>query len=65
MNTESWTRQCSCTQVLIHTKLAETDTLFFRRLGGYMNTARWVDEEAAVREILTRHSKTVDDNRYI
>ena len=30
-----------------------------------MNTARWVDEEAAVREILTRLSKTVDDNRYI
>ena len=30
-----------------------------------MNTARWVDEEAAIREILTKLSKTVDDNRYI
>ena len=30
-----------------------------------MNTARWVDEEAAIGEILTKLSKTVDDNRYI
>jgi len=34
-----------------------------RRLGGYMNTARWREEETAVREILTRLSKTVDGNR--
>ena len=30
-----------------------------------MNTARWTEEETAVREILTRLSKTVNDNRCV
>ena len=34
-----------------------------RRLGGYMSTARWVEEEEAVRSILTRLSIAVDTSR--
>jgi len=34
-----------------------------RRLGGYMSTARWIEEEEAVRSILTRLSIAVDTSR--
>ena len=34
-----------------------------RRLGGYMSTARWIEEEEAVRSILARLSIAVDTNR--
>ena len=34
-----------------------------RRLGGYMSTARWVEEEEAVRSILTRRYNAVDTSR--
>ena len=35
-----------------------------RRLGGYMSTARWIEEEEAVRSILTRLSIAVDTSRW-
>ena len=34
-----------------------------RRLGGYMSTARWIEEEEAVRSILTRLAIAVDTSR--
>ena len=34
-----------------------------RRLGGYMSTARWIEEEEAVRSILTRRYNAVDTSR--
>ena len=35
-----------------------------RRLGGYMSTARWIEEEEAVRSILARLSIAVDTSRW-
>ena len=43
--------QCNCT---VYTSGQRLIVYYVRRLGGYINTARWVDEQAAVRKILTR-----------
>ena len=36
---------------------------FCRRLGGYMSTVGWIEEEEAVRSILARLSIAVDTSR--
>merc|ERR1740129_235126 len=47
----------------VYLQQAPERQIITRRLGGYMNTARWRDEETAVREILSSLSKTVDHDR--
>merc|ERR1719516_284097 len=47
----------------VYLQQAPERQIITRKLGGYMNPARSREEETAVREILTRLSKTVDDNR--
>merc|ERR1712130_388125 len=51
------------TALSVYLQQAPERQIITRKLGGYMNTARWREEETAVREILTGLSKTVDDNR--
>jgi len=56
----TWPRPSSAS---IYLKQEPERQIVTRRLGGYMSTARWVEEEEAVRSILTRRYNAVDTSR--
>ena len=60
-----WDIQVASKQILRNPEYLLGVRIFVcRRLGGYMSTARWVEEEEAVRSILTRRYNAVDTSRW-
>merc|ERR1719192_1527933 len=57
---KTWPRPSSAS---VYLKQEPERQIVTRRLGGYMSTARWIEEEEAVRSILARLSIAVDTSR--